>query len=172
MSDEAISQLTVKDISETEREIRLRTLLKKYFDLDGISKFVLGRFQKTATEEQLKQFSQLFEDFNVLSWTNRFKDYGVEGVEIGKASPRDENGFVLIESKFNRPQPNPPLLVNWRLTGNDDNLKVFDIIAEGVSMAMTQKSDYSAVLQRNKMEGLLEVMQDKIKKIKEADAKK
>lgn len=172
MSNEAVAKLTDKTIDDKEREARLRSLLKKYFDLDGISKFILGRHHKAATEAQLKQFAQLFEDFNVLTWTTRFRDYGGETVEIVSTSPRDENGFITVESKFTRAQPNPPIFVTWRLSGNDDNLKVYDILAEGVSMAMTQKSDYGSVLQRSKMEGLLEVMQDKVNKIREADAKK
>jgi phospholipid transport system substrate-binding protein len=166
----AIATVADRQLSEAERDEHFRTLFVSSFDIPEIGRFVLGRYWRTASAEQQQEFLKLFEDINVLTWTKRFEGYEGEALEtLGQATPDGER-FSLIESQITRPH-GPPIPVRWRLhLGDDGRLRIVDIIVEGVSMAITNRSDYTAALQANggKLDALLSSMRTKIDQLRAA----
>lgn len=159
LENEAVA-MAAKNLTVADREQRFRQLLDNQFDLQSIGQFILSRHWKTATPEQRQAFLQLFKDMTVLTWVRRFDDYGGQKLNVVKISA-EPDGFTT-ETSIARPGA-PPMPILWRMTERDGKLRVTDIIVEGVSMAITQRQEYGAVIQRNGgVEGLLTMMRGKV----------
>lgn len=139
-----------------EKERRFRRMLRQDFDMPAVARFVLGRQWRTASPDQRQEFLRLFEDSTVYTWTRRFDEYGGERLQVGAARP-SQTGFE-VDSQVIRPN-RPPLPVSWRLT---PDLKVVDIIVEGVSMAITYRQEYASVLRTAGVDGLLSAMRNQV----------
>ena len=147
LAQQAITTVANRNLSDKDRTDNCRRLFVASFDLPQISQFVLGRYWKNATPEQQQDFIKQFQELQVLNWTQRFKDYKGENLAVTSAT-KDERGFT-VDSQLNHP-PAQPLPVQWKIhQGDDGKLLVTDIVVEGVSMAITQRSDYGAMLQGN-----------------------
>lgn len=165
LAESAMNTVAVKDLSDGERVNRFRTLFVDTFDLPEISRFVLGRYWRSATEPQRTEFQKLFEDIQVYTWTRRFKEYNGETLELGAVKAEGED--FIVDSQMKRAKL-APINVSWRVRRSGESFHILDIIVEGASMAITFRSDYGAVLssQGGKMDGLLDVMRKKAEQIK------
>jgi len=160
IGSKAIAELTDPAVPQPERQARFRALLDEHFDMAAIAKFTLGRYWRTATEEQRTEFRQLFEDFIVQSYSTRFAEYHGEGfVVVG--STTDERGTTVVHSKIDMPS-SEDIRVDWRLRAADGGFTIVDIVVEGVSMAVTQRSEFASVIQsRGGIAGLLDALRAK-----------
>jgi len=169
LADTAITTVADKQLAETERDERFRKLFVNSFDLPAIGKFVLARYWKTATPDQQTEFLKLFEDQVVLTWAKRFKDYSGEKLLIAASNKEDDHSWV-VDSQILR-EKGPGIPVQWRLHDMPDgSLRITDIIVEGVSMAITQRQDFSSTLQGigGKIDALLSAMRTKVDQLKAA----
>src|SRR5215475_5597206 len=142
LGNDAIKELADPAIAQSEREVRFRRLLRDRFDMAAISKFVLGRYWRSADERQRAEFQQLFVEFVVRSYSTRFGEYLGKGIKVTGASAED-GGTVLVHSKVDLPSSaSRNVSVDWRVRGADSSFAVVDIIAEGVSMSVTQRSQF------------------------------
>jgi phospholipid transport system substrate-binding protein len=159
LGEQAIAELTDPAVPQPEREARFRRMLDEHFDMMSISKFVLGRYWRTATEQQRVEFRQLFEDFLVSSYSARFAEYRGQGFEVRGSTV--DGGVTIVHSRIDMPS-SEDIRVDWRLRGKEDRYAIVDIIVEGVSMAVTQRSEFASVIQgRGGVEGLLEALRAK-----------
>lgn len=160
LTDEAMAMASAQ-LTADQKQGRFRELLHSSFDLTEISRFILGRYWRTATSEQQREFLRLFEDLTVLTWVKRFDDYGGETMDVVQTTREGDQG-LLIETRVNR-SAGQPVVVTWRVRDKDGRLKVIDIVVEGVSMAITYRSEYGSALQSaGGLDGLLNAMRDKI----------
>jgi phospholipid transport system substrate-binding protein len=144
------------------REARFRELFRRDFDAPGIARFVLGRYWRAVSEEEQKEFVKLFEDYVVFVYTARLADFGGQSFKI-RGSRSDGNG-VIVSTDVISPGNPTPLRMDWRLvTADNGSYKINDVIVEGVSMTMTQRSEFAAVVQRNggQVQSLLSMMREK-----------
>lgn len=147
--------LAAPGLSDFERERRFRQVVRRDFDMPGVARFVLGRHWRTASPGQREEFLRLFEDLTVETWARRFRDYAGERLDILAIRPA-EGGF-LVDSLIQRPGQRP-IPVSWRLV-DAGRLAVADIVVEGVSMAITYRSEYASVLRTaGGFDGLLGTM--------------
>lgn len=133
-------------LSDKERESEFRNLLRNSFDMKTIARFALGRYWKTSTKEQQKEYLQLFDDMIVSVYSRRFKDY--EGQSLDVKTARKDGDHDYIVSSLIVPKKGPNVNLDWRIRNKNNKYQVVDIIVEGVSMSMTQRSDFSSVIQR------------------------
>jgi phospholipid transport system substrate-binding protein len=160
LGSEAIAELTNPDVAQPEREARFRTLLDQHFDVPAIAKFTLGRYWRTATDEQRAEFSKLFEDFIVQSYSTRFSEYHGESFQVA-GSTTDQTGITVVHSKIDMPS-SEDIRVDWHLRPRDASFAIVDIVVEGVSMAVTQRSEFASVIQsRGGVAGLLDALRAK-----------
>jgi phospholipid transport system substrate-binding protein len=144
------------------REARFRELFRRDFDAPGIARFVLGRYWRAVSAEEQKEFVKLFEDYVVFVYTVRLADFGGQSFKI-RGSRSDGNG-VIVSTDVVSPGNPTPLRMDWRLVTDDNgSYKINDVIVEGVSMTMTQRSEFAAVVQRNggQVQSLLSMMREK-----------
>ena len=161
LSMRAIRMLTGSDLNEDMRADRFRTLLREAFDVPAIGRFTLGRYWRVATEAERGEYLKLFEDYLVQNYAGKFKDYTGENLRVlqTRATPENE---VMVASQYIR-NSGGPIQVSWRLRREGSSFKIIDVIVEGVSMAITQRDDYSAAIQRSggKVEFLLVALREK-----------
>ena len=170
LADRALVLVNARDMKDAARAEGFRTLFVEAFDIPDIGRFVLGRHWKGATPEQQQDFLKSFEDYTVLTWSTRFKDYSGVSLDVLGASPAD-GGYLIVQSRIVRAQGDP-LGVGWRVHKVDDKWKITDILIENVSMALTQRQDFSAVVQSSggTVDGLLVTMHKKIEELRTAQA--
>ena len=157
LGNDAIKELTNPAIPRPEREARFRRLLNDHFDMAAMSKFVLGRFYRSTDATQRAEFQRLFVDLIVGSYAERFSDYMGEGLRVTGSSAED-GGTILVHSKIDM-RSAQDIRVDWRLRPADGNFTIVDIIVEGVSMAVTQRSEFGSLIQnRGSVDGLIEAL--------------
>jgi phospholipid transport system substrate-binding protein len=144
------------------RKEEFRKILQEYFNIPAIGRFVLGRYWRQANDDQKQQYLQLFEDAIVESYSAQFDSYDNEKLQVLSAHTTGKGG-ILVKSEVLRPQGGDPLKVDWQIFQTKSGLKVHDIIVNGVSMSITQRSEYASIIQSKGrgIEGLLDVMRNK-----------
>ena len=157
---EAIESLTAKDLTESERQRRFRKLLNRAFDMRTIARFTLGRYWRLASKKQREEYVALFEDFIVQAYASRFGKYSGETFKVGRVRVVNDRDR-LVESEIER-NGQPPVRIHWRVRGNG-KYKIVDVVVEGVSMGITQRDEFAAVIRNNggKIEGLLTALRKK-----------
>jgi phospholipid transport system substrate-binding protein len=160
LGTDAIKDLTDPAIPQSEREARFRRVLVDRFDMAAISKFVLGRHWRSTNEAQRVEFQQLFVDFIVRSYSVSFSEYLGEGVKVMGCSAAD-GGTLVVHSRIDM-SSSEDIRVDWRLRPAADNFAIVDIIVEGVSMGVTQRSEFGSLIQkRGGVDGLIEALRTK-----------
>ena len=164
LGDEAVGTIAATQNDEDARLRQFRGLLNENFDVPGIGRFVLGRYWRIATPEQRDEYLKLFEESIIRTYARRFSDYSGETVSVDKAR-RDGEDFILVDSLIQRPSGGP-VAVTWRLLDQGGTFKIVDVVVEGVSMSVTQRSDFSSVIQSGggNIEALLKVMRERLGK--------
>jgi phospholipid transport system substrate-binding protein len=132
-------------------------MLRQDFDLARISRFGLGPYWRVASERERQEFASLLEDHLVRFYGRRFAQYGGESLRV-TGSRTDPDG-VIVTSQIIRPQGSP-IAVEWQLGLSEGHYKITDVIVDGVSMGLTQRSEFAAMIQRNggQVAGLLAAM--------------
>ncbi len=160
---EALQTLNAEQLPPEEREQRFRALLHEEFDMPRISRFVLGRYWTPASEQERQQFAALFEEYIIRAYSQRFSEYHGELVKVTGSRPENETSTV-VTSQIVRPNGAPPVKLDWRVRKEESLFKIVDVDVEGVSMLLTQREEFAAVIQRNggTVAGLNEALQQKL----------
>lgn len=153
LAGQAIAMLRDRQMTDQQREAVFHKLLGDAFDIDAISRFVVGRHYQRMSAEQQVEYRQLFSAFLIKTYARRLSGYSGETFSIVSSRPVDEQQ-VLVRSRIERPS-GPPLDLDWRLRPDGDRFRVVDLTVEGVSMAVAQRQDFSAVISGNGVGGLL-----------------
>ena len=151
-------QVLGKDATQSQRVARFRDLLREDFDVPGIARFVLGRYWNTATEEQRAEFTKLFEDYIAVAYATRLAEYTGETFKV--IGSRPEADGAIVSSQILRPAGAAPVKVDWRVTGRN---KISDVSVDGISMAVTQRSEFASVIQHSggQLQGLIAMLREK-----------
>lgn len=159
----ALKTLADKGKDDQARGAQFRQLLDDDFDMPRISRFVLGRYWNDASDQDKQQFQKLFEDYVVRSYAARFGEYSGETVKITNSRAESETS-TLVQSQIIRANGAPPAKVDWRVRKNGTGFKIVDVDVEGVSMVLTQREEFSSVIQRSggSLAGLNRELQQKL----------
>jgi phospholipid transport system substrate-binding protein len=155
------AEVLAKKIPPSERLARFHRLFKADFDGLAIARFVLGRYWHSASEEERQEFLKLFEDYVVYVYGTRLSDFNGETFKV-RGSRTDENGTIVSTDVYS-PGATAPIKIDWRLVSQNGGFKITDVIVEGVSLLVTQRSEFASVIQRHggQVGGLLAVMREK-----------
>jgi phospholipid transport system substrate-binding protein len=155
-----VRSLTGSNLSEAERDSRFGSLLESQFDLPGISKFVLARHWRGASDAERADFQQLFETLLVQAYAQKFAEYAGERFKVSSSLANDD-GSITVNSLINRPNGDVVRL-DWRVA-DAGGLKIFDLVVDGISLRTTYRSDVASVIQNNggNVAGLLGALRQK-----------
>ncbi len=172
LADKAVQALTKEGTARAERVRRFRRLFKDHFAVQGMAKWILGRYWRRASDGERAEYLILFEDMIVVSYVDRFAGYTGEALAITKAVALDD-GNAMVFSEIVRPTGGPPVRVEWRVATEDESLRIVDVVVEGTSMSTTLRSDFGSIIRREggKVAGLIKVLRDKTKSLRQDLAK-
>ena len=165
LQEKAASRLGDASISEKEKEEHFRKLFNENFDLPTIGRFVIGRYWRGASEADQKAFLAVFEDAMVQRFLPLLAEHSSERFQVGNVTPISGNeSEAMIDSRIDRPE-GEPYKVSWRVRETNGDFKILDIVGEGVSMAITLRSEYGTVLKNNggQLAPLTEALREKVK---------
>lgn len=159
-----LSSLGEEGLDSAEHTRRFRGFLNEAFDLPAITRFVLGRYWRTASEEERSEFSSLFEKYLVQAYANRFRDLGDKKLTVLR-SEEVAGGQTLVISEIEA-EGSQPVRVNWRIRGTDQEFKITDVLVEGVSMSVTQRDEFASVIAQSggRIAGLLRILRKKTRR--------
>lgn len=140
-----------------------KALLRKGFEIDLIGRFVLGASWRSATREQQDEYLKLFATWVINSYSRRLGAYKGEKFHIIGSQPIAETD-ALIETQIDRPS-GPPLKAGWRVRNIGGQMKIVDVVVEGVSMAVTQRQEFASVIQREGLDGLIRELKVRVDKL-------
>ena len=148
MTTNAINTLTDKSISQNEKEVQFGKLFDKNFDIPSISRFVLGKYWKQASLDQKKNFIKAFRNYVVKTYSSRFNEYSGEKLKLVNYENEKNPKIFLVHTILER-QDAPVIKVDWRIGKKKDRFVILDIIIEGISLAITQRSEFVSVIDQN-----------------------
>ena len=139
-------QVLGPSVPASERLTRFRELFRDDFDVPGIGQFVLGRYWRTATPAEQQEFLGLFQEYIVEAYSARLGQYGGEPFRV--TGSRGSPGEVVVTSQIIQ-KSGAPIEVDWYLVDLGGALKITDVYVGGVSMKVTERDEFGAVIQRN-----------------------
>ena len=152
--DEAITVLRIPVEERASRESGFRTLLRDKFDVPLITRLVVGRHWRRATDAQKQAFMLVFEEHIVTIYTAQLGVYNDEIVAIRNVASRTERD-TIVGTEVMR-SSDAPRQLDWLVREEAGAYRVIDIAAEGVSLMTTKRSEFSSVIQRDGLDGLIE----------------
>ncbi len=162
LSEKGTVILTDPGLESMEKVLALRRLFAVSVEVDAIKRFVLGKYWRRASAEEKAEYRVLFEDYIVATYAGRINDYGGETLKLGTAR-LVKPGLALVSSRVVRLE-GPPVAVDWRLHHSKDGWRVIDIVIQGISLAITQRAEFSSVIRDSggRVEGLLAKLREAI----------
>jgi phospholipid transport system substrate-binding protein len=149
LGDKAIAQLGGKQIPEQEERARFRQLLNQYFDIDAIGKFTVGRgYWGGASDGQRKEFLGLYETQVTNAYAKRFENYSGQQFKVTGAQKEEGDNDTIVSSEVTQPSGGPPVSVQWRVRPENGGFRIADVVIAGISMAVTDRNQFDAVIQR------------------------
>lgn len=144
------------------RRQKVAAVLRRAVDIEGVGRFILGRWWRQASAQEQQEYLKLFEETLIRNLSARFGEYQGVRFSLGRSQQRTEDD-VLVNTIIERPNT-APFALDWRVAEVGGQPKVVDVIAEGTSLRLTQRSEYSSVIQRNNgsIAALLQAMRGQI----------
>jgi len=143
------SKLLSENISKDEKIKKLKSIAKETVDIKGIGFYTLGVKRKSLNDEEKKRYSQLFEEYFLKSFSSRLAEYTNPEIDVTNKEKLNDN-YTIVTSVLKATNERPEINIDWRIyTKNPDNPLIRDLIIEGLSLARTQKEEFSSVLSSN-----------------------
>ena len=143
------SQLLSKNISKDEKMNELQIIAKETVDIRGIGFYSLGSARKELNEKQIKTYSNLLEKYFLKSFASRLAEYTNPEIEVRQKKVLNKN-YTIVNSILISTAERPEVKIDWRVyTKNPGNPLIRDLIIEGLSLARTQKEEFSSILSSN-----------------------
>ena len=156
------SQILSKNISKEEKINELKSIASETVDIRGVGFYSLGSARKVLNDKQKEQFFELFENYFLKSFSSRLAEYTNPKIEVYGKKILNEN-YTIVNSLLVSTSERPEIKIDWRIyTKNPDNPLIRDLIIEGLSLARTQKEEFSSILNSNdgNINALFKVLED------------
>ena len=156
------SQILSKKIPKDDKESQLKLIAKETVDINGIGLYSLGVARKGLNENQKKAYSDLFEKYFLKSFSSRLAEYTNPEIEVNNKEVLNKN-YTIVNSLLLGTSERPEVQIDWRIyTKDPSNPLIRDLIIEGLSLARTQKEEFSSILNSNDgdVNALFKVLED------------
>ena len=137
------------NLTKEERVEKLKEIARDTVDISGIGFYSLGAHRKNLNDEQLKKYEEVFSEYFLKSFSSRLAEYSNPEIEVNSMKKINEN-YTIVSSTLVSTDSRPEVKIEWRVyTKNPDNLLIRDLIIEGLSLARTQKEEFSSIIDSN-----------------------
>ena len=146
---DAISKLSDKNLNDQEKVIFIENVALENVDINALGLYTLGELRKTAEKSSLDKYQKVFKKYFLKSLTSRLTDYSSNKFEVISAEKKNSN-YTIVKSRITPSDNQPEIKIDWRIyTKNSDKPLIRDLIVEGLSLARTQKEEFSSILNSN-----------------------
>ena len=143
------SLILSKNISKEEKINQLKKIAKETVDIKGVGFYSLGSVRKSLDNDQKKKYLELFEAYFLKSFSSRLAEYTNPEIEVNNKKILNKN-YTIVNSVLVGTSERPEVKIDWRIyTKNLENPLIRDLIIEGLSLARTQKEEFSSILNSN-----------------------
>ena len=143
------SQVLSENISKEEKINQLKLIAKETVDIRGVGFYSLGAARKNLNDEQNNTYSILFERYFLKSFSSRLAEYTNPEIEVKNKQILNDN-YTIVNSILIATKDRPEVKIDWRVyTKNQNNPLIRDLIIEGLSLARTQKEEFTSILNSN-----------------------
>ncbi len=143
------SKILSENISKEEKINKLKLIAKETVDIKGIGFYTLGSARKILDESNKKKYSQLFENYFLKSFSSRLAEYTNPEIDVQSKEVLSAN-YTIVNSILKGTSERPEVKIDWRIyTKDPENPLIRDLIIEGLSLARTQKEEFSSILNSN-----------------------
>ena len=154
------SKVLSENISKDEKIDKLKIIAKETVDIEGIGFYTLGSLRKNLSNEQKDVYNKLFEDYFLKSFSSRLAEYTNPEIDVFDKEVLNKN-YTIVNSLLVASGDRPEVKIDWRIyTKNSENPLIRDLIIEGLSLARTQKEEFTSIINSNNgdIEALFEVL--------------
>ena len=143
------SAILTKNISKEDKMNELKLIAKDTVDIKGIGLYTLGSFRKNLSDSQKNEYSNLFENYFLKTFSSRLSEYTNPKIEVTDKKVLNKN-YTIVNSILVGTSERPEVKIDWRIyTKNPDSPLIRDLIIEGLSLVRTQKEEFSSILNSN-----------------------
>ena len=146
---DAIDKLSDKNLNNEEKSNFVEKIALENVDIQALSLYTLGELRKSSEPGQISKYQKTFEKYFLKSLTSRLTDYSSSKFEILEDDKKSSN-YTIVKSKITPDDGSPEIKIDWRIyTKNPEKPLIRDLIVEGLSLARTQKEEFSSILSSN-----------------------
>ena len=143
------SQVLNDNLTKDQKIDNLKSIAAETVDIKGIGMYTLGSYRKILTKDQKKEYDALFKQYFLKTFSSRLAEYSNPEIEVRSKEKLNKN-YTMVSSVLVSTEQRPEVNIDWRIyTKNPEDLKIRDLIIEGLSLARTQKEEFSSIIQSN-----------------------
>ena len=143
------SQVLSDNLTKDQKIEKLKSIAEETVDIEGIGMYTLGAYRKTLSEDQKREYKILFKQYFLKTFSSRLAEYSNPEIQVNSKEKLNKN-YTMVSSILVETEQRPEININWRIyTKNPDDPKIRDLIIEGLSLARTQKEEFSSIIQSN-----------------------
>ena len=164
-ASEFISSVTIQasnilssKLTDEEKIVQLKKIGESAVDIDGVGLYTLGKYRKTLSDNQKKQYKELFKNYFLKSFAGRLVGYSDAKIAVLSEEIKNEK-YTIVNTKLIGTSDRPEVKIDWRVyTKDPENFLIRDLIIEGLSLARTQKEEFNSIIvnNENNVEALFE----------------
>ena len=157
VTNEASNILSSK-LTDVEKIAQLKKIGENAVDVDGVGLYTLGKYRKTLTDNQKKQYKELYRKYFLKSFSGRLVGYSDAKIAVLSEEIKNEK-YTIVNTKLIGTSDRPEVKIDWRVyTKDPENFLIRDLIIEGLSLARTQKEEFNSIIvnNENNVEALFE----------------
>ena len=157
---EELSQRTMviitSDMSKIDKEAKMQSLLINNLDIERIGLLIAGRAIRKASDKEKAEYNLIVHDYISLKYAKLLSGYDIKTVKVLNSS-RIGKSDALVDVKIITAN-NQPVIISWRVSNKNQNLKVLDVIVEGISMLRSERQQFAGLIQANGFSGLIDIL--------------
>jgi len=143
------SAILSRDISKNQKISELKIIAEETVDIEGIGLYTIGSYRKEMAEEEIKKYNELFKEYFLKSFSSRLAEYTNPEISVNSKEVISEN-YTIVNSVLKATSERPEIKIDWRIyKKNSENPLIRDLIIEGLSLARTQKEEFSSIINSN-----------------------
>ena len=150
-------------LNENQKRTKLEKLALDAVDVAGLARYTLGEEAKNLSDKQISEFVNTFKIFFSKNISNKLKDYSDQNVKVVGSKKISEN-YVLVDSKIVSTKDKQEISVEWRVFLIDNKLIIRDLVVEGLSLARTQREEFSSIIANKGFAALIQSLKEYISK--------
>ena len=159
LTDEAKIIFNDKSLSKDSRLKKLNDLSSKYLDLDALAGYTLGDYREKATSSERENFNKLFREYFIKNMSSKLNDFADQDLKIIDSKKINDNNIIVSTKVFSKKDAQE-IAVEWRIYIKDSKLLARDLVVEGLSLARTQKEEFSSIIVSKGFVGVISALEN------------